>query len=42
MKTRWPKKHDVKYGRKPEPIENIENLPKNSEIIEILTRKDEV
>lgn len=34
------KKHDVKYGRKPEPIENIENLPKNSEIIEILTRKD--
>ena len=36
------KKHDVKYGRKPEPIENIENLPKNSEIIEILTRKDNI
>lgn len=36
------KKHDVKYGRKPELIENIKNLPKNSEIIEILTRKDEI
>ena len=34
--------HDVKYGRKPKLIENIENLPKNSEIIEILTRKDEI
>lgn len=36
------KKHDVKYGRKPELIENIKNLPKNSEIIKILTRKDEI
>jgi len=36
------KKHDVKYGRKPKLIENIENLPKNSEIIEILTRKDNI
>nr|WP_314787803.1 DUF2971 domain-containing protein [uncultured Campylobacter sp.] len=34
--------HDVKYGREPELIENIENLPKNSEIIKILTRKDEI
>ena len=41
-KNEMAKTRDVKYGRKPKLIENIENLPKNSEIIEILTRKDEV
>nr|WP_314747931.1 DUF2971 domain-containing protein [uncultured Campylobacter sp.] len=37
------KTYDVKYGYKPKLIENIENYsPENSEIIEILTRKDKV
>ncbi|RRD52427.1 DUF2971 domain-containing protein [Campylobacter rectus] len=36
------KTYDVKYGYEPKLIENIKNLPKNSEIIEILTRKDEI
>lgn len=37
------KTHDVKYGYKPELIENIKNyFPENSEMIEILTRKDNV
>lgn len=37
------KKHDVKYGYEPKLIENIKNyFPENSEIIEILTRKDEI
>ena len=37
------KTYDVKYGYEPKLIENIKNyFPENSEIIEILTRKDEV
>lgn len=36
------KTYDVKYGYELKLIENIKNLPKNSEIIEILTRKDNI
>ena len=37
------KTYDVKYGYEPKLIENIKNyFPENSEIIEILTRKDKV
>lgn len=37
------KTYDVKYGYEPKLIENIKNyFPENSEIIKILTRKDEI